>query len=136
VKKDYVKQLEAANEELQRKLLEQGRVITCLEEAYDHSKEQMKSNRLVIVCSDEQDAINSGIGRGKLGDMIYTADLMVIPVTPEEKQTVFMKYQITLAVKLSLFKSIKDRSNKQGSIYDTDLLRKYARGELVNPYEI
>jgi len=136
VKKDYVKQLEASNEELQRKLLEQADIMDSLSAAFAQTRNEMKRNRMVVVCSDEQDAIKSGVGRGRVGDIVFTADIMVIPVTQEERIKVYEKYQISAGVRLNLFKSIKDRTHKQGSIYDTDMLRSYARCEAVRPYEI
>lgn len=136
MKKDYVKQLEAANAELQRKLEEQGEIMDSLSAAFKQTREEMLHNRLVVVCSDENDAISSGVGRGRIGELVYQVNLIVIPASQEEKQKVFDAYQINHDVKLSLFKSIKDRNNKQGSIYDTDMLNKYSKGKSVKPYQI
>lgn len=133
-KSDYVKQIESANEELQRKLEEQGEILDSLSAAFAQTRNEMKHNRLVVVCSDENDAINSGVGRGKIGSLVYHVNLMVVPASQEEKQKVADSY--LLKKEILLFKSIKDRNNKQGSIYDIDMLNKYSKGEMVKPYVI
>jgi hypothetical protein len=73
---------------------------------------------------------------GDTKELVLVANLMVVPASQEEKLKVYEKYQISSDVRLSLFKSIKDRNHKQGSIYDIDLLNKYSKGEDVKPYEI
>lgn len=133
-KSDYVKQIEDANAELQRKLEEQGDIMDSLSAAFAQTRNEMKHSRLVVVCSDENDAINSGVGRGKIGSLVYNVNLMVIPAPQEEKQKVRDSYH--LKNEILLFKSIKDRNNKQGSIYDIDMLNDYAKGKPVNPYVI
>ena len=138
MKKDYVKQLEVANEELQRKLLEQADIMDSLSAAFAQTRNEMKRSRLVVVCSNEREIFNSSMGKTGvgIGELVYKVNLIVIPATPEEKQKVFEAYQISPDVKLSLFKSVKDRNNKQGSIYDADMLNDYATGLTVKPYQI
>jgi cell division septum initiation protein DivIVA len=136
VKKDYVKQLESANAELQRNLEEQGEIMDSLSAAFTQTRNEMKHYRMVVVCSDSQDIIKNGAVQGQIGDLVYTASLLVVPASQEEKQKVFEKYQISHNVRLSLFKSIKDRCNKEGSFYDNDMLNKYSKGAMVKPYVI
>ena len=133
-KSDYVKQIEDANEKLQRKLEEQGKVIDIYQDNLRRVQSELGQNRLVVICSDEKDAINSGVGMGNLGALVYHVNLMVVPASQEERQKVRDGYH--LKNEILLFKSIKDRYNKQGSIYDMDMLNSYAKGRDVKPYVI
>lgn len=137
--KDYVKQLEAANEELQRKLEEQCKVTDIFQDnlsrLQDEFADYKKRNNLVVMVSKDDNMLGYR-WTGADTEILHTASLAVVRVTQEEKQKVFDAYQISPDVKLSLFKSVKDRNNKQGSIYDIDMLRAYSRGESVKPYVI
>lgn len=123
---DYVKQLEAANEELQRKLEDSDGKLEKL-------KNERNGYRLVVVCSED---IIKAASPGPLGDIEYKASLIVVPVSREEKLKVYENYQISPDVRLTLFKSVKDRNNKIGSFYDSDMLKDYSNGRTVNPYVI
>jgi cell division septum initiation protein DivIVA len=125
---DYVKQLESANEELQRKLEEQGQLMDSLSAAFAQTRNEMKRNHLVVLCDKDYNLVRNA-------EMLQAAALAVVPASQEEKQKVFVTYQISHA-KLSLFKSIKDRFNKRGSFYDIDMLNAYGKGETVKPYVI
>lgn len=131
-KSDYVKQIEDANEELQRKIEEQGKVIDIYQDNLRRVQSELGQNRLVVVCSDEKDAVG-GVW-GNLNTLVYHVNLIVVPASQEEKQKVRDGY--LLKKEILLFKSIKDRYNKQGSIYDMDMLNSYAKGRDVKPYVI
>jgi frataxin-like iron-binding protein CyaY len=126
-KSDYVKQIEDANAELQRKLDDQCKVSECLQEAYDHMTRATSQHQLVIITNQNQPA-------HKIGDVLQVASLVVEKTSVEEWQKVRDKYN--LKKEMLLFKSIKDRFHKQGSIYDVDMLADYARGRGVKPYVI
>jgi predicted methyltransferase MtxX (methanogen marker protein 4) len=128
--KDYIKQLEEANQMLQAKLETQADDMDRLSAAFAQTRNEMKRSRLVVVYNEMLDM--RSVDRG----MLYNASLIVVPVTIDEKLKVYDKYRITNSVRLNLFKSIKDRYHKPGSIYDIDLLNKYSKGEEVTPYEL
>jgi hypothetical protein len=128
--KDYIKQLEEANQKLQTKLETQADDMDRLSAAFAQTRNEMKRSRLVVVYNEMRDIGN--VDR----NILYNANLIVVPVTKDEKLKVYEKYQISSDVRLSLFKSVKDRLHKQGSIYDIDMLNDYARGGSVKPYEI
>jgi hypothetical protein len=130
---EYIKQLEEANQNLQAKLETQADDMDRLSAAFAQTRHKMRYSRLVAVCGSESDIYGD---KNSLRDLVYSVSLIVIPVSFEEKLKVYEKYQISSDVRLSLFKSIKDRNHKQGSIYDIDLLNKYSKGEDVKPYEI
>jgi hypothetical protein len=124
MKKDYIKQLEDANAELQRNLEEQGNELAKCERIIRDRKP-----RLVVFCEHPIQEL-TGSGRS----MSYSAHLMVTPCPPVKKLKVYAAYHISN--NLDLYISIKDRQHKVGSIYDMDMITAYAAGEDVKPYVI
>ncbi len=134
--KDYIKQLEEANQMLQLKLEAQADDMDKLSAAFAQTRNEMKRSRLVIVGSDAQMVGYKSSKNNDTYEMVFIATLAVVPASQEEKLKVYEKYQISPNVRLSLFKSVKDRLHKQGSIYDIDMLNDYAKGGSVKPYEL
>jgi hypothetical protein len=124
MKKDYIKQIEDANAELQRNLEEQGNELAKCERIIRDRKP-----RLVVFCQNSMQELS--VSGKKLS---YSAHLMVTPCPPLEKMKVYAAYQISN--NLDLYISIKDRQHKTGSIYDMDMITAYAAGGDVKPYVI
>jgi hypothetical protein len=134
---DYIKQLEDANQNLLMKLEGQADVIDNLSIALLQARDDMNRSRLVVLCADGEEPNLVAIRQGAEDrELVMVSQLAVVPASEEEKLKVYEKYHISPQVRLSLFKTIKDRNNKTGSFYDIDLLNKYSRGEIVKPYVI
>jgi hypothetical protein len=111
--KSYTRQLELHIEELQEQLAIQQKTVEDLQ----------NNTRFVVICDgnvSREAALN------------ITADLVVVPmldvvyVVPLSSPTPYSSSR--------LYKSVKDRCNPCGSIYDIDMLRNYAHGRTVVPY--
>lgn len=129
MKKDYVKQLEAANAELQRKLEEFQEEMDVMRLKV---KEEFANGRLVC-CITDNSVISSD--KATMTPMCLRSSLVVAQATREEMVAIHNGYDSAKKY-ICFYKSIKDRNHKNGSFYDIDMLISYSKGVDVTTYQI